>query len=229
MKLHRFYVGDHDAKSEFLLINDPLLSRQWGNVLRFRVGDEVALFDAAENESLYRFTRIARGVAELQRVAARDAHRPTRVVTIAFALLKKDKTEWVLQKGTELGVSRFIPLFTERTEKTGWSSDRAQKIIIEAAEQCGRSDIPKVHAPIAPADILSSLSGGALFYCDEGGVPVGKRLHGGEPATLFVGPEGGWTDSERALFAKHNAVRVSLGEFTLRAETAGLTAAALCA
>lgn len=227
MKLHRFYVGALDAAASVLVVSDAELLHQWARVLRFAPGDEIALFDSARREGLYRIDTLSKTEAQLSRVAERTARGPERAVTLAFALLKKDKNEWVLQKGTELGVSRFVPLLTERTEKTGWSAARARKIVTEAAEQCGRADVPEVCAPVKLGDFLAAGHGRSFFYCDEGGALISEQVHDPDAPVVFVGPEGGWTDEERVLFERSGAARVSLGKFTLRAETAAVAAVAL--
>jgi 16S rRNA (uracil1498-N3)-methyltransferase len=137
----------------------------------------------------------------------------------------------VLQKGTELGVRHFVPLLCDRTEKTGFDEDRAKKIVIEATEQCGRSDIPRIREPITPEKAIEELQEKAELYIAEQGSPIEvrniKNETGKDSIGVLIGPEGGWTEEEKQLFTDKSLKHLALSEFTLRAETACVTAAAL--
>ena len=225
MRLHRFYVAPQtiQLKHDFWL-HDLQLVHQWRKVLRYQVGQEVVLFDGIESERLYRISELSDIEAHLELVTDMTRKLPKRTVYLAWSLLKKDKNDWVLQKATELGVTHFIPLLADRSEKTGFNEDRAQKIIIEAAEQCGRSDIPTVREPMRPATLLEHMGDKIPFMvCEQGGTPASECL----PDTfgLLVGPEGGWSDTEKQLFNARSTPHFGLGEFTLRAETAAVIAA----
>lgn len=227
--IHRFYTANIKDKSgplelsEHIWVNDPSFVNQVTRVLRMRAGEEIALFDGRGTERLYRIHEIEPKAFQLYLVTDLEPKLPTRKVILAFSLLKKDKNEWVLQKATELGVSHLLPLITDRTEKTGFDIDRAQKIIIEASEQCGRHDIPLLnepqdlksvigeyheHIPVCVADMA-----GAVYEDD-----------GMEEVLVLVGPEGGWSENERAYFAEKELLHISVGDFTLRAETACIAA-----
>lgn len=225
MRLHRFYVSPSTAEldHEFWL-RDEGLRNQWTKVLRYRAGDEVVLFDGIEHERLYKLARIEPDAIQLTLVTEFERKLPQRHTYLFFSLLKKDKNDWVLQKCTELGVRNFVPILAERSEKTGFNVERAEKILIEAAEQCGRSDIPKVREPLMLETALEEYKEKVqLLVCDE-------RLDSNEhisddPVGVFIGPEGGWTDAEFKLFEAANAGHLHLGNLTLRAETAAVAAA----
>ena len=223
MRLHRFYVGDEvELKHDFWL-HDQRLIKQWSKVLRFRPGQDVVLFNDT-HERLYRITEISDSEAHLNHVTDFERKLPKRNVYLLWALLKKDKNDWVLQKCTELGVSHFIPLLTERTEKTGFDTERAQKIIIEAAEQCGRSDIPTVREPMTLDGAINNFDGKVpLLVCEQsGGEESWTDL---ENIGVFIGPEGGWSDREKHIFETSHIAVLAIHDFTLRAETAAITAA----
>ncbi len=210
-----------------LSVADTDLTHQWARVLRFVPGDAVELFDRAGRCGRYHFLDVGKGEATLERVADAVVRTPSRNVTLCFALLKKDKNDWVLQKCTELGVSRFVPIISARTEKTGFAVERAQKIVVEAAEQCGRTDVPEVREPLPlKAALASAAKSGTAFVCDEGG-EVFAGTNSADPVGFFIGPEGGWTEEERALFAQAGVGRVEISTFTLRAETAGISVVTL--
>lgn len=225
MRLHRFHVPLHspELKHDFWL-HEPGLLHQWMKVLRYQPGQQVVLFDGVETERLYRLAAIDTNGAHLQLVTDFERKLPAKDVYLLWSLLKKDKNDWVLQKATELGVSHFVPLLAERSEKTGFDVERATKIVTEAAEQCGRSDIPTVREPMLVQTALEHIgSKVALYICEQGT----ESQVGPEITTLgvLIGPEGGWSDKEKQLFIDHDVSHIALSDFTLRAETAAVTAA----
>lgn len=222
MKLHRFYTGsDLELKHDFWL-HDERLINQWRKVLRFQAGHELILFDGVGEDRLYRLAELTEREAHLLLVTEMKRQTPAREIYLLWSLLKKDKNDWVLQKCTELGVSHFMPLLTERTEKTGFDAERARKIVIEAAEQCGRSDIPAVREPMTLETAIEELKGRVdLYICEQGSEETSAF---GDSLSVLVGPEGGWSDSEKQLFKDNNLKHLNLHDFTLRAETAALAA-----
>ncbi|PID31815.1 16S rRNA methyltransferase [Candidatus Saccharibacteria bacterium] len=228
-RLHRFYVGEAlQLKHDFWLHDDRFLW-QWRKVLRMQAGQEVVLFDGQCEDRLYRILELKDNEAHLQLVTEMHRQVPARDVYLLWSLLKKDKNDWVLQKATELGAGHLIPLVAERSEKLGFDADRARRIVVEAAEQCGRSDIPSIREPITPEAALRELSSVAQIYvCEQGSEPVPNAAPDAAVA-LLVGPEGGWSDAERQLFVDAGLPHVDLGQFTLRGETAAVVATALAA
>ncbi len=227
MKLHRFYLSDTELPHTFWM-QDKALFHQWTNVLRFQTGRELILFNDKREERLYRIVKIGNNAAHLELVTELKPSIPKTDLYLCFSLLKKDKNEWVLQKGTELGVRHFVPLICDRTEKTGFDIERAEKIVIEAAEQCGRSDIPRVREPIHIDKIIEELLDKVEIYVAEQGSPETSNTdHLTKPVAVLVGPEGGWSDSEKQLFKDKNLKHLAISEFTLRAETAAIIAPTL--
>lgn len=225
MRLHRFYVSPkrRELEHDFWLHDEPLI-RQWTKVLRYREGDQVVLFDGIQHDRLYKITKLDSGGVHLELVTEFERTLPRRHVYVFFSLLKKDKNDWVLQKCTELGVRNFVPIMAERSEKTGFHVERAEKIVIEAAEQCGRSDIPQVREPLLLETALKEYTDKVqLLVCDEK-LASSEQLSD-DPLGIFIGPEGGWTDKELALFEKAGVGHFHLGNLTLRAETAAVAAA----
>lgn len=227
---HRFYSGDtKDRSGELSLmhdlwINDQVLANQVLRVLRMRLGEQLVLFDGKGREVLYKIAEIEPRAFRLEMVTELVPKHPARKLTLAWSLLKKDKNDWVIQKCTELGVSHFVPIISERTEKTGFDEGRAHKIIVEAVEQCGRHDIPTVQEPIDLRNFIGQhVESTSIFVADMDGDVVGKTDL--DHAVILVGPEGGWSDAERAFFAEKSLPTIGLGHFTLRAETASIAAA----
>ena len=225
MKLHRFYIpAPTELKHDFWL-KDERLIHQWRKVLRFGAGQQVVLFDGVTQDRLYKIVEITEREAHLQQVTDLERKVPSKDIYLLWSLLKKDKNDWVLQKCTELGVSHFIPLLADRSEKTGFNSERAEKIIIEATEQCGRSDIPTVREPMHIQTALDELSEKVeLYICEQSDHLPPTTYHLPHAVGVLVGPEGGWSDAEKALFQDKQIKHLNLHDFTLRAETAAIAA-----
>lgn len=225
MKLHRFFVGDDVELTHKTWLHDAKILHQWRKVLRFDVGREVVLFDGMGNDRLYKIIKLDDSEAGLELVTELEPRAPKREVYLLWSLLKKDKNDWVIQKCTELGVTHFVPLLADRSEKTGFDVERALKIATEAVEQCGRSDIPQIREPIGVAAAVEQYAGETtLLVCEQS--PEETALPDEGKVAVLIGPEGGWSDAEKQLFADQNLGHINIAGFTLRAETACVTASA---
>jgi 16S rRNA (uracil1498-N3)-methyltransferase len=144
---------------------------------------------------------------------------------LAFAPVKRSQTDWLVEKATELGVARLLPVTTHRTIVDRVKLDRLRAIAVEAAEQCNRTTVPAIDEPRSLASFLKLDAGRPLYFADEfGGEPAADAFKAG-PATILTGPEGGFTEEERATIRRHpDAIAISLGPRILRAETAALAA-----
>ncbi len=119
MKIHRFYINPEsntELKHDFWL-HDERLVHQWCHVLRFKPGQQVVLFDGRQVERLYDLVELNDREAHVQLITDYVRKTPSKETYLFWSLLKKDKNDWVLQKCTELGVSHFIPLVADRSEK----------------------------------------------------------------------------------------------------------------
>ncbi|MEM5517375.1 16S rRNA (uracil(1498)-N(3))-methyltransferase [Henriciella sp. AS95] len=154
-------------------------------------------------------------------------------LTLMFAPLKKTRTDFVVEKACELGVQHIQPVMTERTQSSRVRSDRLQSVVIEAAEQTERMDVPIVADDVS---LFSALDGWdparMLYYCDEAGEakPMAQTLAETEfgPAGVLIGPEGGFSENERRrIRSLPFVVPVTLGPRILRAETAAVAALTL--
>jgi 16S rRNA (uracil1498-N3)-methyltransferase len=197
-----------------------------GNVLRLTEGAAVLLFDGSSGEWQ---ARIAEAGKKRMVLAVEHSTRQPETVPdlwLAFAPVKRTQTDWLVEKATELGVARLVPVLTQRTIVERVKLERLEAIAIEAAEQCGRTIVPGIAEPLPLARLLAD-NDRQLYFADEGGgEPIGKALAPGA-ATFLTGPEGGFTEEERAAIrALPGAVAVSLGPRILRAETAALAALA---
>jgi len=153
---------------------------------------------------------------------------------LALALAKGEKVELVVQKATELGVSRIVPWEAERSvmrlagERAEERAKRWRRIAEEAARQCGRADVPEVRTPASLAQLVAELPAGflPLVFHGEGSAPI-AQLPAAAGVVAVVGPEGGLSPAELGTLERAGAVRASLGPRTLRAETAAIVAVAL--
>jgi 16S rRNA (uracil1498-N3)-methyltransferase len=207
---------------------DAAQANYLGNVLRMKEGGELLLFDGRSGEWLARVAEA--GKKRMALSVERRTREPETIpdVWLAFAPVKRSQTDWLVEKATELGVARLMPVTTHRTVVERVKLERLQAIAIEAAEQCGRTVLPEIDEPLPLARLLEQRdTARALYFADEGGgAPAGGVFKPGA-AMILTGPEGGFADDERtAIRAASNAVPVSLGPRILRAETAALAALA---
>jgi 16S rRNA (uracil1498-N3)-methyltransferase len=195
-----------------------------GNVMRLGVGAELLVFDGRSGEWLARISDAAKKSMTLSVECRTREPESVPDVWLGFAPVKRTQTDWLVEKATELGVARLIPVMTQRTVAERVKLERLEAIAIEAAEQCGRTVVPEIAEPVTLKQLLNA-SARTLYFADEGGgEPVAAAVKPG-PALILTGPEGGFTDEERTMVrAAENAVPVSLGPRILRAETAALAA-----
>nr|WP_294509670.1 16S rRNA (uracil(1498)-N(3))-methyltransferase [uncultured Rhodopila sp.] len=197
-------------------------------VMRRSAGDAVRLFNGRDGEWEARIAMPGRGkaafsVETLVRPQAADAD-----IWLMFAVLKRDTTDMVVQKATELGVSALLPVFTERTNAARINADRLGAIAVEAAEQSERLTVPVLHPARPLHEALAGWPADRLLFAAmerAEAVPL-KPAHG--PAALLIGPEGGFGPRDSALLERCGFVRpASLGPRILRAETAAIVGLAL--
>jgi 16S rRNA (uracil1498-N3)-methyltransferase len=247
--MHRFFVDPDLLKGMEHVTLPEKLAHQVRDVLHLGVGEQLTLLDNSGGEVLAEVAKSGRGGVEV-RLLERHAGRPESPVRVILCqgLLKSARFEWILEKGTELGVSTFAPILCRRSmaglEDAGPAKiQRWQRIIQEAAEQCGRSRLPAL-APIRPLmHALNDIPPGALALIpweEEHATSLREALtafaepgdpSAGQPASpltviLFIGPEGGLMAEEVKLAQRHGVRPVSLGPRILRAETAALAAVA---
>jgi 16S rRNA (uracil1498-N3)-methyltransferase len=218
----------------------PAQAHYLGSVLRLGEGAPVLLFNGKNGEWRARIETVGRkaGALVLEERTREQASGPD--LTLLFAPLKKGPTELVIRMGTELGVRRFVPVLTERTQAERVKTDRLAAIAIEAAEQCERLDVPTIAAARPLAEALEAA--GPVLFCDEAGAAAGGAWGGGalpsvrhalggtanEGWSVLIGPEGGFAPDERAaLRARTGTVAVGLGPRVLKAETAAVAALTL--
>lgn len=208
-------------------------------VLRLTAGDTVTLFNGDGHE--YPGRLVAAGVrdlrAEVEAQASPQRESPLRI-TLIQALARGEKMDWIIQKATELGVARVVPVTTERSE-VKLDAARGEKrlehwraVTIAACEQCGRNTLPRIEAPVALAAWLdanpASPSVTRWMLHPEGGTRLRDRqLPTPSSVALAIGPEGGFGETDGAALRTHGFDGLALGPRILRTETAGLAAIAV--
>ncbi len=208
------------------------------HVLRSREGDTLEVFDGQGSSFAATVRSVGADVAVLELGPAK-ASPPPRRIEVVQGLVRAEKLELVIQKGTELGASAFRPVSTARavvkaSPRDASKQERWQRIASEAARQCGRSDVPTVHA-LAPLDCLvaSLAPGTAVFVLDEEergltlSAAAAPHLGADTPLAVVIGPEGGLERAEVQALVNQGAKAVTLGALVLRTETAGLAALAV--
>lgn len=228
----RLYVTE-DLKPEARLRLAAPASHHLVTVLRAKAGESVALFNGKDGEWSAKILRAERKGADLRVEKQRRPQSREPDLWLAFAPVKRAKTDLIAEKATELGASRLLPVMSERCIAERVKIARLESIAREAAEQCGRLSLPEIVEPATLAVLLEDWPGGTrLFFCDEaGGAPPlleAAQDAGSGPLGLLVGPEGGFSPAERERLSAHpDVVPVSLGDRILRAETAAIAALAI--
>ncbi len=202
-------------------------------VMRLEDGAPVRVFNGADGEWRARLEQLSGKKVSVVPESKTREQVETPDLTLLFAPLKKTRTDFVVEKACELGVRRIQPVMTERTQSSRVRSDRLQSVVIEAAEQTERMDVPMVEDDLPLAGALDKWDPSRpLYFCDEGGdaQPMSRVLAETEfgPAGILIGPEGGFSPAERLLLRKLPFVTpVTLGPRILRAETAAVSALTL--
>ncbi|MEN9338649.1 MAG: hypothetical protein RI945_374 [Candidatus Parcubacteria bacterium] len=229
--MHRFFIKQ--PLGEELEIKEKSLLHQWKNVLKFKRGESLILFNGSENlDYTYSLSLIEKGNAVLEPVSQKENLSQEKEgvgINLCISLIKKENLDLIFEKCTEIGVSSFAPIISERVEKkniASFNKERGEKIIKEGVEQSGWGNMPTLNDPVTLEKYLKRLE-------DEGCInnvivadlcsDLSSPSQGGvNPTYLFIGPEGGWTENEREIFKRYDLKVVSFGKNTLRAETAAI-------
>ena len=242
MARRRFYVSDLTGDSAELSDED---SRHARKVLRLAVGDAVELFDGLSTVASGKITRVMDGVS-VQVLERRTVAPPSPEIDLAVALPKGSRADVLVEKASELGADRLIPLIAERSVVEARESklQRLDRLAIESAKQCGRSHVMHIDPPIAFAELLKKVDHDVRLIADteddfvlrvadcglkEKAVESSsvQQLPTRPRVIVLIGPEGGWSDSER-LAAKNAGFQAwRLGPNVLRVETAAMAALAI--
>ncbi len=234
--MHRFFVSSQVIHQDHVVLHGPTV-HQIRDVLRMHAGDEITLLDNTGWAYRTELVGVERDVVR-GRVLERcqpDTEPRTRI-TLYQGLLKAQKFDWVLQKGTELGIAAFVPVLSSRSivgdvqDVRDTKLGRWQRIIVEAAEQAGRAVLPTLSGVMSFKQVcqVAAAQGLALIPWEgEQSYRLRQALQGATSNSigLVIGPEGGFSEQEVAAAREAGVTPITLGPRILRAETAGLAAA----
>lgn len=200
------------------------------NVLRLGPGASILVFNGRDGEWRAEIAELAKKAGRAETAERTREQTPPARLTYAFAPLKQARLDYMVEKAAEMGAGRLVPVLTQHGQVRKINRDRLGANIVEACEQCGILSVPEIAEPVSLADFLGSLDR-PLVVADEALAgetmdPVATIRAAGSPLAVLVGPEGGFSAEERALFAPR-AVRVTLGPRILRADTAAVALLAL--
>lgn len=225
-QIPRLFV-DTPLASDLLVAPNDQQAHYITHVLRLKPGAMLHLLDDRTGEWEAVIAEIGKREL-LLRVGA--MLRPREVppdLWLLAAPIRRERFAWVAEKATELGVARFQPVISARTNRDQIRPERLLAHMIEAAEQCERTALPELAAQTSLADLLAQWGDRPLYFADEAGGEPFTRLAPSCPAAILIGPEGGFTDAERdAISAVAAARRITLGPRVLRADTAAVAAIA---
>ncbi|MBA4249875.1 MAG: hypothetical protein C0432_05170 [Candidatus Puniceispirillum sp.] len=226
----RVYLQFDELQNEIVIEGDD--AHYLTNVLRKKENDQIVAF----NETMGEHVCIIQGIKKnkIYLLLSSKLRQPIlpKPLQLIFSILKNDTMSWVFEKATELGVTDFFPIHSDYSQKQPFKKDKWQKVIKNATQQCERFDIPKIHDISHFNDILSFHQESMLFVALERQKEKEENnlkniAHKNKVKALIVGPEGGWSPSERSILINSNAHLLNLGPYILRAETAVIAALSL--
>lgn len=226
--LTRLFV-DHPLADGVTVMIEGGQAHYLSAVMRLKPGDQIALFDDIGGEWRAEIERVEKRRVQVLTAEKTREREAVPDLWLLAAPIKKGRIDWMAEKACELGVARFRPVITRRTIVDKLKHDRLRAHMIEAAEQCERTALPILDEEVKLPTLLQDWPAGrVLIFADEqGGLPMAQAVKPG-PAAILIGPEGGFTDEERAAIrAVPQAVGVSLGPRILRADTAMAAAVSL--
>ncbi|MFA7365228.1 MAG: RsmE family RNA methyltransferase [Patescibacteria group bacterium] len=219
MRLNRFYL-ENFLEDEIIELRDGPIFHQLKNVLRIKKGDLISFFNQTECVYIVREIDKRSIIFDFQE-KVKNNFKIKRDVILFQSIIKRDKMDWVIQKATELGVSKIVPVVAKRSEKKDINLERLKRIAIEASEQCGRISIPEIVSPINFTDIWT-LAEGDVFIGDFSGTSL-KNEEINKSISIIIGPEGGFDKKEIDIAKIKKTKVVSLDNYILRSETASLS------
>ena len=221
MKTHRFFVTEKLKEHELFRSEDVDLVHQLRDVFRMKKGDNIMLFDGTGYEFPATITLLTRKEIECHVAQGTRKEDKGSGAHVFISIIKKDNFELACEKATELGVTTITPIVADRSQYKSIRHDRLEKVVREAAEQCGRVTVPEITLELPLEVALEEHPD--IVVLDMKGTTDGLQ----DASKLCVGPEGGWSERERALFEQKGVTVCSLPFNTLRAETAVIVSVSL--
>lgn len=231
MKIHRFYIPNIRILEENIFVTyETELIHQLKNVFRYKIGQIIHIFNEKEGEIEVVIDGIGKKDMSFKikrhlNVVNKDNHQ-TKNVVLYMSIIKNSNFDLVVEKSVELGVKKIVPLISERVVKNNLNRERLGKIVKEATEQCGRIDLMEIGevCNLNDAVVFSKTDSDIVYYgsIDDNFDQNYQSNH--VKISLFIGPEGGFTEKEIDLFKTEEVTPIHFGKFVLRAETAAIVA-----
>jgi 16S rRNA (uracil1498-N3)-methyltransferase len=228
--MQRFFVDPQCIERDSVVLQGDII-HQIRDVLRSQSGDHIAVLDNSGWEYEVVLEQIGKRQTTGVICGKREIAEPDVKIRLYQAIIKSDKFEFVLQKGTEIGISIFVPIICERCvarHPGAKKQERWEKVIIEAAEQCGRGKLPTLQPSASFSEACRAASDTSIIAgigAEAAKLSDVLRADKSMAINLFIGPEGGFTTDEEEFAQSRGIRKVTLGPRTLRTETAGLAAA----
>ncbi|GAA0209483.1 16S rRNA (uracil(1498)-N(3))-methyltransferase [Kangiella japonica] len=233
MRIPRIYTADEQLQVGTMVTLDREASNHLSRVLRLRVGSEVVLFNGDGHDYQGKIEAIERNQVQVHLLQAQEINVESPLyIHLYQGVSRGDKMDLTLQKGVELGIKEFTPIITERCgvklDEKRWAKkiQHWEKVIISACEQCGRNQIPKLN-PVTPlSEAISKRSGQDFFLHPDAETQFKSygAVNFEQSISLWVGPEGGFSEPEVDEVTRNDITPVALGPRVLRTETAALAA-----
>jgi len=202
------------------------------DVMRLKIGEKLSIFNTLGewNVVIESYEKKGAKIKIMEKVRDKDNEKN---IWLAFSLIKQNPLNFIIQKGTELGIQKFIPILSERTVVREINIERIKKIIVESSEQSNRISVPEINTPELLKNFLSQFpKNGYLIFCDINSDQnnlkkiLEKKIDG--PICILIGPEGDFSENERKMIIDLNQTHsISLAKNILKAETAALSAIAI--
>lgn len=229
----KFFVDFKIDVGQRASLTDENIVHQLISVFRAKLGDDIVLLDDSGFEYKGTIKGISKKEVIVQINEKKEGKKPDIEISIFQSIIKKDNVELVLEKCTEIGVTKFIPMFPQRSIKLNLNYDRLRKITKEASEQCGRSQMSQLEETVNFYDAITMAVSekdavSFIFHeesdqcCDRLSCEFLNNFKEVKKFNIFIGPEGGFTDGEIELAKNNNFYILSLGDLVLRAETAAI-------
>ena len=233
MRLTRVYVDEPLAAATRCNVAGSAANHIM-RVLRLRDGDALTLFDGRGGEYDARITGFRKDSVQVEVQEHRDVERESALdLTLAQGISRGERMDWVMQKATELGVTRIIPVVTERTmvkldeRQAERKLQHWRAIVVSACEQCGRNRVPELTLPAAYYDVLRTIDPSTTrVLLSPTGTIRARDLAQPKHVAMLIGPEGGLSENEREAAIAAGFQQVRMGPRILRTETAAIAALA---
>lgn len=200
------------------------------NVLRLRLHERIAIVNGKGLLYTGRVQNVEKKLVKGKIESKQQFDAPSKKLILATAITKNmDRFEWLLEKGTELGVWEFIPIICQNSERTSLNKERLNKILLSALKQSGRAFLPKLRDIISLQNLVETEFTAFKYISHISGLPYDQMIQSHVDGTILmvIGPEGDFSQDELTYLAHRNFKAISLGNYRLRTETAGLKLASL--